>query len=83
MKNVIPRNKKYGFEFKILKTKSRAIMIGVIDQHQAQKNRFSDKRSVSYWGKTGYIWGGEEIQGEGFKEGDVVQVTVQLNAPFI
>lgn len=40
------------------------------------KTRYSDRKAISYWGKTGYIWGGSKIEGDGFKEGDVVHVKV-------
>lgn len=32
-------------------------MIGVVDMNESMKKRYSDKKSVSYWGSTGYIWG--------------------------
>lgn len=32
-------------------------MIGIVDINESLKHRHSDKKSASYWGKTGYIWG--------------------------
>lgn len=43
------------------------------------KKRYSDKKSVSYWGSTGYIWGDGKFEGDGFSEGDTIRVTVDLD----
>ncbi len=67
----MPYNAIFTFKIKIIKTKNKAIMVGVVDEKKQRNQRYSYKsnNAVCYVGNTGnkYPSGGNEV--DGFSEG--------------
>lgn len=78
---MLPRTE-FKFEVKIIKC-TQSILVGIAKQTEPLRLRFCDKNNYAYEGKTGYIWGLNKFQGNGFKVNDTVQMIVQLNRPYI
>lgn len=84
MKEQIPQETVYFFRYKIIRTKKRNIFLGVINQEFRVKSRssFSSGFAIAYGGKDGKVWYGNvdgfKVEGEGFREGDIVKTSVNL-----
>jgi hypothetical protein len=66
----VPYNSIFTFKIKIIKTKNKNIMIGVVDEPKQRNQRcsFISKNSVCYDGK-GSKWPSVVKEGGGFSEG--------------
>ncbi len=66
----MPYNAIFTFKIKIIKTKNKAIMIGVVDEPKQRNQRYSynSNNAVCYYGK-GAKWPSGGSEGNGFSEG--------------
>ena len=67
----MPYNKIFTFKIKIIKTKSKYILIGVVDEPKQRNQRYSRNSNnvVGYNGKYGYKYPSGLKEGNGFSEG--------------
>ena len=72
--HTIDRYRIFSFKFKIAKTTSSDIMIGVIDKRRMkEKSSYSTEHALAYYGRpVNNIWPDRETQGTGFHQGDIV-----------
>ena len=78
----IPRNRTFSFKVKIIHTKAKQILVGVVDRKVMRNAQYSHTvgEAVSYYGLNGNMFPSDEYQGGGFKTGDVVEAVVNLEA---
>lgn len=67
------------------KTSSNVIMFGVVDAHKEKGNRssYSSGNAVNYQGCNGYKIPDKKCEGKGFKQGEIVEMTVNLSKKII
>ena len=71
-------NESAKFKLRVTKTQSRHIMIGVVDyaKQKDQRNSYGTGNALCYYGINGQKYPEGAQEGDGFKEGDVVEVEV-------
>jgi hypothetical protein len=67
----VPANRIYSFKIKIIKTKNRQIIIGIIDESKQinQRSSHESKNAICYYGWNGRKYPSELNEGGGFKQG--------------
>ncbi len=67
----MPYNAIFTFTIKIIKTKNKVIMIGVVDEPEQRNQRYShnSNNAVCYSGYSGCKWPSGGKEGDGFSEG--------------
>ncbi len=67
----MPYNAIFTFKIKIIKTKNKRIIIGVVDEPKQRNQRYSwdSNNAVCYYGYSGYKYPSGVEEGNGFSEG--------------
>jgi hypothetical protein len=67
----VPYNAIFTFKIKIIKTKNKDIMIGVVDEPKQRNQRYSydSNNAVCYYGYGAYKCPSGGYEGNGFSEG--------------
>jgi hypothetical protein len=67
----VPYNAIFTFKIKIIKTKNKDIMIGVVDEpkQRNQRNSYNSNNAVCYYGIYGRKYPSSIIEGNGFSGG--------------
>ena len=74
----IQANQNCKIKIKILQTHNKEIMLGVLDyaKQKDQRLSYSSGNAMCYYGYNGYKYPGGGSEGEGFKQGDIVEADV-------
>jgi hypothetical protein len=67
----VPYNQIFSFKIKIIKTKHRIIIAGIVDEPKQRNKRYScnSNNAVGYKGYNGYKYPSGVKEGNGFSEG--------------
>ena len=66
----MPLNAIFTFKIKIIKTKNRNILIGVVDETKQKNQRYScnSNNAACYYGYEGYKYPSRRFEGGGFSQ---------------
>ena len=72
----------FTFRIKIIKTKSKYIMIGVLDvlKQKSATTSYNSKNAVAYYCNNGNKYPALETQGGGVSQGETAKISVDLQA---